>query len=148
MESELSFRPFSNADTDACLAIFDANCPAFFAPNERADYESFLATSPEGYEVGEADGRVVAAFGLTRGDRPGARLSWIMLNPDSKGLGLGSSIMKRVISHGRAAGAPLIRIAASHKSADFFARFGAVARQHTRDGWGPGMDRVDMELPL
>ena len=146
MASRTFFRPFSRADAEACLAIFDANCPACFAPNERADYENFLEASPEGYEICEVAGRIVAAFGLMHDDRYGKRLNWIMLDPDSKGVGLGSKIMKRVVSLGRASQSPLIRIAASDKSAPFFAKFGAVAKEHTQNGWGPGMDRVDMEL--
>ena len=39
-----------------------------------------------------------------------------------------------------------VSIAASHKSAPFFARFGARIVETTPDGWGPGMHRVDMEL--
>lgn len=148
MESSTIFRSFSKADREACLAIFDANCPAFFAPNERADYESFLDASPDGYEVCEVDGRVVAAFGLMRDDRRGDSLNWIMLAPASKGIGLGSRIMERVIFLGRSSLSPMIRIAASHKSAPFFEKFGATPTAHLKDGWGPGMDRVDMELPL
>lgn len=148
MASKTFFRPFSSADKQACLAIFDANCPSFFAPNERADFESFLEASPIGYEVCEVAGRVVAAFGLICEDRCGVRLNWIMLDPHSKGIGLGSAIMKRVIAQGKASQSPLIGIAASHKSAPFFAKFGAVVTAHTEDGWGPGMDRVDMELLL
>lgn len=148
MTPKISFRPYSGADREACLAIFDANCPAYFAPNERADYERFLKTSPNSYEVCEVAGRIVAAFGLMREGRYRDRLNWIMLDPESKGVGLGSKIMMRVISLGRTSQLRLIKIAASHKSASFFARFGAVATAHTQDGWGPGMDRVDMELPL
>ena len=37
------FRPYSSADREACLANFDANCPAFFAPDERAEaYEGIV----------------------------------------------------------------------------------------------------------
>ena len=148
MSSTTFYRPFRGADMAACLAIFDANCPEFFAPNERADYEIFLQALPEGYEVCEVAGRIVAAFGLIRIARDTERLNWIMLHPDSKGRGLGSEIMRRVVSLARASRSPLIRIAASHKSAPFFARFGAVAVASEQDGWGPGMDRIDMALPL
>ena len=133
---------------ESCLAIFDANCPTYFAPNERTDYEDFLATSPPEYEVCEFSERVVAAFGLITDEKSGVSLNWIMLDPQSQGIGLGSAIMERVLSQGRALDVPLIMIAASHKSAPFFSRFGAVAKEHTKDGWGPGMDRVDMELAL
>ena len=147
MTLRASFRPYSGADREACLVIFDANCPTFFAPNERVEYVSFLAAVPDRYEVCEVAGRVVAAFGLVD-DSKGLSLNWIMLDPESQGVGIGADIMKHVISVGRASQSFLIKIAASHKSAPFFAKFGAVATVHTEDGWGPGMDRVDMELHL
>lgn len=143
-----SFRNYSSADRDVCLAIFDANCPSFFAPNEREDYVSYLDAGPEGYEVCELDGRLVAAFGLVPVDGRGCSLNWIMLHPDSQGAGIGSAIMQRVIALGRKSGFGVMEIAASHKSAPFFARFGGIAIEHTADGWGPGMDRVDMVLEL
>lgn len=143
-----SFRPYRSSDRETCLAIFDANCPSFFAPNERADYISFLDGTPEGYEVCEVDGGVVAAFGLIPGDANDNRLVWIMLDPGSQGGGIGSVIMKRIISQCSDSGSRMIGIAASQKSSPFFAKFGAKATAYTRDGWGPGMDRVDMELVL
>ena len=148
MTTKISFRPYCRTDRETCLTIFDANCPAYFAPNERADYESFLDAVPGRYEVCEAAGRVVAAFGLIDDEKNGVSLNWIMLDPGSQGAGIGSAIMERVISAGKATPFSVIKIAASHKSAPFFARFGAVATVLTEDGWGPGMDRVDMELRL
>jgi GNAT superfamily N-acetyltransferase len=143
-----SFRPYSGADTRACLAIFDANCPTYFALNERDDYVAFLDVAPDTYEVCEVDGHVVAAFGLLPDDTGNHTLTWIMLDPDSQGEGLGTIIMERVMSLAGASPSRLINIAASHLSAPFFARFGASEIQFTTDGWGPGMHRVDMELLL
>ena len=140
-----SFRPFDPGDRAACLALFDANCPAYFAPNERADYIEFLDRAPAGYEVCELDGSAVAAFGLIRSDGA-VRLNWIMLAPASQGRGIGSAIMQRVVAAARSSGESVIHIAASQKSAPFFARFGAAPVTRTPDGWGPGMDRIDMEL--
>ena len=148
MTARASFRPYSVADKEACLAIFDANCPDFFLPNERDEYAGFLDAEYDGYEVCEVEGRVVASFGLLRDNSDCDRLCWIMLDPDSQGVGIGSLIMQRILSVGRASQSQLIYIAASHKSAPFFAKFGAIATGHTEDGWGPGLDRVDMELPL
>jgi hypothetical protein len=45
-------------------------------------------------------------------------------------------------------GCVAIDIAASHLSAPFFTRFGAKEVRCTKDGWGAGMHRVDMLLPL
>jgi hypothetical protein len=54
--------------------------------------------------------------------------------------------MARVLEKARTSGMRVLRIAASHKSAPFFAGFGAEAVAETPDGWGPGMHRIDMEL--
>jgi len=146
--TDIIFRPYCNTDYQACTDIFDANCPEFFAPNERQDYESFLENVPEGYEVCEADGFILGAYGLVGDGKNKMVLNWILLDPHKQGDGIGSKIMERVLHVGRTSKAKKVRIAASHKSAAFFARFGATTTSSTRDGWGPGMDRVDMELPL
>ncbi len=63
-----------------------------------------------------------------------------------QGRGLGSAIMAHVLEKARRSGMRILRIAASHKSAPFFARFGAETVAETPNGWGPGMHRIDMEL--
>ena len=148
MPSTPTFRPCSRADAAACLAIFDANCPEYFAPNERADYARFLEDLPEGYEVCEVSGSVAAAFGLLAAEDADPRLVWIMIDPRAQGHGLGRSIMQRIMAMPAATAAGCIDIAASQMSEPFFARFGAIVTGRTEDGWGPGMDRVDMQLTL
>jgi GNAT superfamily N-acetyltransferase len=143
----LTFRLYDVSDHQACIDLFDANCPDYFAQNERADFEAFLNQLVAGYEVCELDGRVVGAFGLF-GETGERSLNWLILKPTAQGTGLGSTIMERVIHAGRADGAKSIAVAASHTSAPFFARFGATQTGYTPDGWGPGMHRVDMEIVL
>jgi GNAT superfamily N-acetyltransferase len=142
-------RAFEPKDRHACLALFDDNCPEFFAANERADYAAFLDAAPQSYRVGVTADGIVAAFGLRHDiDPERCRLTWILIAAAWQGRGIGRRIMAEVTELGKAAGAPCIDIAASHKSAPFFARFGATAVRQQRDGWGPGMHRVDMELWL
>ena len=143
-----SFRPYSVSDKGACLAIFDANCPANFAPNERDDYKTFLDTNPAAYEVCIVNDVVAGAFGLIGDDVQRKSLNWILIDPSLQGFGIGSAIMDRVVTIGRDSGLSLLDIAASHKSAPFFARFGAVSETVVEDGWGPGMTRVNMVLHL
>ena len=130
------------------MSLFDANCPEFFAPNEREEYQDFLETASDGYEVCEVDGQVLGAFGLFGDGQEARTLNWILLDPQTQGIGVGSRIMERVIHLGRTSEAKLVRIAASHKSAPFFTKFGAMTALTTTDGWGPEMHRVDMVLPL
>lgn len=143
----LEFRDYSKADRNACAAIFDANCPEFFAQNERALYLDFLDRSPTGYEVCLRGGSVVGAFGV-RESNGDASLIWIMIDPDAQSGGVGSSMMKRALALCRAREKRSLSIAASHKSAGFFARFGARVERTETDGWGTGMHRVDMVLPI
>lgn len=143
-----TFRDFTPADTSACLAIFDLNCPAFFAPEERADYADFLAGEPGTYELCLCGDRVAGAFGLIPGEAGRARLNWILRDPAVKGGRIGSAMMRRAIAKARELGAAHIDIAASHLSEPFFERFGARTVSRRKDGWGPGMHRHDMVLKM
>ena len=143
-----SFRSFRAPDTNACLAIFDRNCPAFFAPEERVDYAAFLAGEPATYELCLSGGCIVGAFGLTPGEAGSARLNWILLDPAAKGAGAGAAMMRRAIGRARGVGATHIDIAASHLSEPFFAKFGARTLSREVSGWGPGMHRYDMLLQV
>jgi GNAT superfamily N-acetyltransferase len=140
-QARVTFRAYRLDDRARCLAIFDANCPDFFAPTERPEYESFLDAGREGYQVCLVDGETVGAFGVI--DEAGWHLHWMLIDPEAQGRGIGSTIMTRVSEIGD--GRP-VSIAASHKSASFFARFGARVVRQTPDGWGEGMHRVDMEF--
>ncbi len=146
--SNVTFRSYLPADKDACLQLFDANCPEFFAPNERTDYESFLDANPNTYELCIGEGPVVGAFGLMGHSAHTRDLNWILLDPSSQGLGIGAKIMERVVFNASESGVRVIRIAASHKSAPFFAKFGANEVSVTPNGWGRDMHRVDMKLRL
>ena len=140
------FQPYTPADRDACLAVFDENCPEFFAPNERDDYAGFLERVGDDYRVCRVAGRVVGAFGLMPGAAADeAHLNWILISPSAQGAGLGRAIMGDVAAQAARRGIVRIAIAASHRSAPFFARFGARELVRTDNGWGPGMHRIDME---
>ncbi|HSB54348.1 MAG TPA: GNAT family N-acetyltransferase [Gemmatimonadales bacterium] len=143
--SSVLFSAYQPGDRTACLQLFDANSPAYFAPNERDEYAAFLETAPGMYELCRRGDRIVGAFGVQPAGASDAHLRWILLAPDAQGQGIGTAIMRRVAELARAQGRPLVRIAASQKSAPFFTRFGASITTSTRDGWGPGMDRIDLE---
>ena len=148
MAPNVAFRSYLPGDKEACLNLFDANCPEFFAPNERTDYQRFLEANPNSYELCFGESVVVGAFGLMGDDAHCRDLNWILLSPSSQGLGIGAAIMERVVLDARESAVRVINIAASHKSAPFFAKFGANEVTVSDNGWGPGIHRVDMELRL
>ena len=136
MPADLVFREYQPADRDACVALFDANCPAFFAANERADYVEFLSTAADSYELCLIDQQVVGAYGLEPHSSGGLALRWVVLSPHVHGRGLGKQLMIRVLETLRARRIPQLHIAASHKSAPFFAKFGAQELATITDGLG------------
>ena len=141
------FRSYRDGDRADCLQMFDENCPEFFAPNEREDYAAFLAEAEGDYTVVLDGGRMAGAYGLAP-HGGGLALRWILFARAMQRRGLGAAVMSRVLEDMRTRSVTVLHIAASHKSAPFFARFGAQPVTTTRDGWGPGMDRVDMVLTV
>ncbi len=142
----IRFRRYRNNDRETCLELFDLNCPAFFASNERSDYEQFLDDAVGLYELCLVDDRVVGAYGLYPDGPNRLALRWILVAPQAQGRGLGSAMVTRIVAELRRSAGVTVRISASHKSAPFFAKFGARERSRIPDGWGPGMHRVEMEL--
>jgi hypothetical protein len=63
-----SIRPYSRADKDACLAIFDSNLPQYFTPSGRSLLKRFLDNLPGPFQVLEdAEGTVLACGGYGPG---------------------------------------------------------------------------------
>ena len=148
---EINFIDYDQFYFADCLKLFDENCPQYFAENERQDYSRFLESEPIGYFVIKQGGNIIAAFGLivsitTKLKR--ARLSWILVSPCAQGKGTGLAMMHHVQQLAGKQGVGIIDIAASHLSAPFFWKFGAIKLAEHKDGWGEGMHRVDMELKV
>ncbi|MGB0833450.1 MAG: GNAT family N-acetyltransferase [Psychrobium sp.] len=148
MAHTVTFIPYTLEHQDACLTLFDENCPEFFAPNERDDYRGFLDQQYDGYCVCELESKVVGAFGLLQQDDGSHAINWILLSPTAQGIGLGKQIMAQVVQTAQDKGVNEISIAASHLSAPFFAKFAAKVIKETPNGWGKGMHRVDMVLSV
>lgn len=143
-------RPFIPADRAACLALFGSNTPEFFAPHERAEFETWL-NDPGEYFVLEETGRVVACGGVwldpARSERP-AGLSWGMVARDAHRQGHGSKLLAFRVTRLRELGAPEVHLDTSQHSAPFFARHGFQELRRVRGGFGPGLDEVGMVAEL
>ena len=64
------FRQYTNADREACLAIFDSNAGRYFSPVDQEDFAAFLDAPPGFFGVLLDDtGSVVGCGGI--GVRPG-----------------------------------------------------------------------------
>ncbi|HEU5046302.1 MAG TPA: GNAT family N-acetyltransferase [Rickettsiales bacterium] len=150
MRNVSDFRPFQPFDNEACLALFDQNCPDYFAPNERREFAQYLYVQGHEYRVYEHRGKIGAAFGLhVYSDGHSARINWIMAARNSHKAGIGTVMMHTAIANAkRHPHVKLIHISASQHSASFFTRFGAAQKTIIENGWGPGMHRIEMEIVL
>ena len=146
-------RSYRSEDFDACLAIFDSNTPAFFAPEERPEYRSFLMEmSPEttSYLVLEREGRLIGCGGLSIDtSKRQARFEWGMIVRTSHSEGLGTHLAQARLDVARARlDVVEVGLETSQLTRGFYERFGFSVIKITPDGFGPGLDRCDMILQV
>ena len=141
-----ALRSYAPGDRAACLAIFDACTPRFFDPSERASFVAWLDAPPPGsdYLVIARDGAPVAGGGWQR-DGEAAVLCWGMVAPALHRQGLGRRLtLARLEAMARAPGVRLLKLDTTPASRGFYARLGFEVVSVAPDGYGPGLDRVDM----
>lgn len=140
----MEIRPYSQADRAACLAVFDSNVPRFFAPGERGDFERFLEALATPYFVMEHDGAIVGCGGYALGAEA-ATLTWGLIQASLHRNGLGRFLlMYRLREIGKAGAAAVVRLSTSQHSAGFFEKQGFRAGAIEKDGYGAGLDRIEM----
>ena len=150
----MEFKPYTKDELDACLELFDLNCPRFFAREERADYLHFLQLLSDAgsahtvYLLGWREQRLIACFGMAPVSPETCALTWIMVHPEYQRQGCGEEMMAQLFTRAAAARYRKVAVSTSQHAVQFFARFGAVTLRSQNDGWGPGMHRVDMEISL
>lgn len=145
-------RAYQPSDREACLSIFDANTPPSFLPSERADFEGWL-DGPESsaeYLVMEGTPGVVACGGLWLNKDPQqpAGFVWGMVHPDWQRQGLGDALTRVRLARLQALGVAQAVLDTSQLTAPFYARMGFHEVQRTPNGYGLGLDRVDMVANL
>ncbi len=135
--------------------MFDSNCPAYFAPSERADYEAFLSDPADHgtYFVLEQGGEVVACGGVWQGgnlpeDIGG--LSWGMVRGDLHGQGIGTALVTLRLAWIRERWPSVreVQIETSQRTEGYYARQGFRVLGRTPDGFAPGLDEIKMVLKL
>ncbi len=144
----VTFKHYEACDRDACLSLFNENCPEFFAPNEKADYEEFLDQDYPGYYMVYADDVLAGVFGIMDLGHETFCISWIMLTRNVQGKGVGSAMMKKALEDARAQKAKIITISTSHLAFKFFEKFGAEIVKRIKHGWGPNMHKIEMVIRL
>ena len=141
-------RPYVSADAERLLAIFRKNVPVAFAEAEIDEYASFLSKNDDPYLVAEYKGQVAGACGYYLIQESSvARICWILADPDGRGSGVGSTLLRHVL--GQILTHPdvmLIECQTSQVAHRFFGKFGFVLHYTEPDHWAPGLDLYFMTL--
>ncbi len=156
----MMIRTYRESDRQACLDIFDSNCPKYFAPHERAYLEAWL--NHQGKEPKEAAYKnskadhfyVLEADGILKGcggfyinvEEEEAVMAWGMVNNADHHKGLGKALYRyRVEKIEELYPGTKIVLYTSQHTFGFFEKLGLKVTTITKDGFGEGLDRYDME---
>ncbi len=147
----MTYRPYSAGDRAACLAIFDSNAARFFSPGDRADFERFLDDPPGVFGVlCDDSGRIVGCGGV--GLRPGtthAVLTWGMIHADRQQRGYGKLLaQERLHRLQQLPDATKVMLHTGQETRGFYEKLGFQVASTAPNGYRPGLDRIEMELPL
>jgi len=145
-----TLRDYTTRDRAACLAIFDSNCPGFMHPDERREFEAWLAEPEGSYFVLVEHGDVVGCGGFAiEAEEPRLTLTWGLVHADHHGRRWGALLLlERLLRGFDAGGATHSQLGTTPAVEPFFARVGFRRIGHIPDGWAPGMERIDMRLEL
>jgi ribosomal protein S18 acetylase RimI-like enzyme len=151
----MRLRPYVPADRDACVAVLASSVPTYAQLHELGEYAAWLdracvrgAEDPCEYLVGERDGAVVCAGGVAFATTaPVATLCWGIVRADLHRRGLGRALLLARLDRVRArGGVARVLLDTTDAAVGFFLRHGFVVTGRVRDGYGPGIDRLDLEL--
>jgi len=145
-------RRYRPADVSACLAIFDSNCPKYLDPSERADFEGFLKNHaiPTGYLVLENTGGIVGCGGISLDTQSNTGwFCWGLVDQRFHKQGIGRLLTQARIDHAKTSTAiERLLLDTSQLTVGFYEKFGFRTVKVIKDGYGPGLDRHDMELQI
>ena len=145
-----TFRPYTPADKDLCLAIFDSNIPTYFAETERTGYEAFLDAPTGPYFILEQGSNAVgcAGYGKKVTDPDDyAIFSYGMVAREFHKQGYGTHLAQlRLDAMHQDPAVKAAKLNTSQLTAPFYARFGFKTVNIIKDGFADGLDDVEMHL--
>ena len=151
MRTASTLRPYTQADRESCLSIFDSNVPRFFAPNERELFATFLDRFKATYLVLCAhDGAVIGCGGMAvRPDGRTAILRWGMIHADRHRRGLGRDLtLARLRLAVSDPAVERIVLYTTGMTTGFYRTLGFADTEILPDRYGPGLDRHTMEATV
>jgi len=145
---------------EACLSIFDSNCPPYFALEEREAFKYWLVcqgktmenayknSSIETYRVIENEaGELIGCGGYYLNlDQTEARFAWGMIRKELQHHGIGTYLaMQRIREIKRTYPLAEITLATSQHTHLFYARMGFEVLDIIPSGFAPNLDKYEMK---
>jgi ribosomal-protein-alanine N-acetyltransferase len=160
----MTIRDYTAKDKAACVAVFKSNCPKFFDEseldlfikwldhqvNQNSGYQSPTYTNSEkdAYSVIETPENGIVACGgfyiITKSNE--ARLAWGMVHNDFHKHGYGKILYEHRYKKIKA-GWPdrIITLGTSQHTYPFYEKMGMKVIASFKQGYGPDLDRYDMQ---
>ncbi|WGQ08773.1 GNAT family N-acetyltransferase [Pedobacter gandavensis] len=150
--NNINIRAHQPEDRPALLSLLRLNTPAYFSPEEEADFIDYLDHFADHYYVLEIDGEILGCggFNLSEDEETG-KISWDMFHPNSQGKGLGTALTKfRIEKIKEIDSVKILSVRTSQMAYKFYEKFGLELREVVKDYWEVGFDlyRLDQDINL
>lgn len=146
----MTIRKYTPVDKTRVIELFRLNTPKYFSPIEEDGLIDYLTYHSDNYFVAEEDDMIVgsAGFNLSEDGKTG-KLSWDIINPNSHGKGIGTTLTKyRIQKLNEIKSVEIISVRTSQVVYKFYEKFGLELQEVVNDYWAPGFDlyRLDKQV--
>ena len=139
-------RPYRHSDKSTLIEIMHALVPSYFAATEIQDFKSYLEHETEYYFVFELGEKVIASAGINILEQEHeSRLSWDLVHPEHRGVGIGSALVKHRIAFIKENFNLPIIVRTSQMAHEFYQKQGFELLEIRQDFWAEGFDLYEMK---
>lgn len=150
--NKIKIRAHQPEDRPHLLNLLRLNTPAYFSPEEEADFIDYLDHFADNYYVLEIDGEIFGCGGFNLSeDGETGKISWDIFHPDSQGKGLGTALTKfRIEKIKEIDSVKILSVRTSQMAYKFYEKFGLELKEVVKDYWEVGFDlyRLDRDINL
>jgi len=141
-------REYTSEDKSKIIELLRLNTPEYFDSSEETDFDKYLENEVEDYFVVEESSKIIGAGGINYFSNENlARISWDMVDPKSKGKGVGKKLTQYRINHLN--GNPkveLIIVRTTQFAYKFYEKMGFDLEKVEKDFWAENFDLYQMKM--
>lgn len=147
MNKMISIRPYRAEDKAQLIQLIRSNTPEYFAPEEEADFVSYLDNEIEDYFVVEQNEEIVGCGGVNYAEnRSVGIISWGMIRPELHGNRIGTVLLQyRLDFLKNTENVKRITVRTSQLTYRFYEKNGFRLVDTKKDFWADGLDLCYME---